>query len=475
MSTTAHFSAPVISGDTPAQAHWANRAFAVAFGLALALIVFATLIRGGNRYVPLLALEWLGLLVCLAWGWGALLQGRWPAGWGKGLSRWGFAALAALPVWVLLLNALGASSATPLAGWAAALVGLPVAAMWLLGLSASPAQTRSLWLAWLWMALAQAAMGLMQLGGWEALRFGLESGEKLIGTYASKNTYSNLLVMAVPLAVYGLLAQGGNESGKGRSGRPWLWGGAWFVLLACISLSTSRTGIATGLLTALLSVGLLMPNRSSQGRGTGAGSKRGKRWVWLGAAALLAAVALTGGLEWLARFEGERLAADDAVRGLMREATWQGAMTHWPWGSGLGSYRWVFPAFHPAELGGYVIDMAHNDYLQLFMELGVVFVALAALVLALVARRLVQLVGKARGARRGAGGWAEADRLAVACVLGALATALHALVDYPLHIPANAMMAAFLLGVFLREPAQAPEVNAEANAQRRSSRIKQEG
>jgi hypothetical protein len=42
----------------------------------------------------------------------------------------------------------------------------------------------------------------------------------------------------------------------------------------------------------------------------------------------------------------------------------------------------------------------------------------------------------------------------VACGLGALATALHALVDYPFHIPANAMFAAFLLGVFLREPGE---------------------
>ena len=68
------------------------------------------------------------------------------------------------------------------------------------------------------------------------------------------------------------------------------------------------------------------------------------------------------------------------------------------------------------------------------------------------------LVQQARGVRRGGGGskgWSEADRLAVACGLGALATALHALVDYPLHIPANAMMAAFLLGVFLREPEEA--------------------
>jgi O-antigen ligase len=135
----------------------------------------------------------------------------------------------------------------------------------------------------------------------------------------------------------------------------------------------------------------------------------------------------------------------------MREATWQGAMAYWPWGSGLGSYRWVFPAFHPPELGRYLVDLAHNDYLQLLMELGVWFVAIAGLAVALVAQRALALLRASRNRR---GGWREADRLAVACGLGALATALHALVDYPFHIPANAMFAAFLLGVFLREPGE---------------------
>jgi len=300
-------------------------------------------------------------------------------------------------------------------------------------------------------ALAQAAIGFLQLGGWEALRFGLVSGENLIGFFASKNTYSNFMVMAIPLAVFGLLAPAARGE---RRHQPWLWGAGLFVLLAAISLSTSRTGIATGLLTALLSVALLAPGRKADSAGKRSGLNR--RWLWLGAAALLGAVALAGGLDWVERFDAERLAADDATRGLMREATWQGAMAYWPWGSGLGSYRWVFPAFHPPELGRHLVDLAHNDYLQLLMELGVWFVAIAGLALALVVRRALAL-GRALRNRRG--GWREADRLAVACGLGALATALHALVDYPFHIPANAMFAAFLLGVFLREPGE--ETGAE--------------
>ena len=153
-----------------------------------------------------------------------------------------------------------------------------------------------------------------------------------------------------------------------------------------------------------------------------------------------------GGLDWVERFDAERLAADDALRALTREATWQGALAYWPLGSGLGSYAWVFPRFQAPEVGRYWLDLAHNDYLQILMETGALGLVAMALALALMGRRAMQLFSAGRGT------WSSADRLAVACGLGLLATLLHAWVDYPFRIPANAMLAAFLLGVFLRQP-----------------------
>ena len=199
-----------------ANPRFADEAFAVAGGLSVVLIGSATLFRGGNRALPLIGLEWLGLAICLAWGWGALLRGCWPAGWGGPRAvRWTFAVLIGSLAWVGL--ALGQAWTPDGPANAAALASWPVVALGLMGLSANPAQTRALWRAWLWVALAQAAIGLMQLGGWEALRFGLVSSEKLIGTFASKNTYSNFMVMAIPLAVYGWLGAGD----AGGAGRGW--------------------------------------------------------------------------------------------------------------------------------------------------------------------------------------------------------------------------------------------------------------
>jgi O-antigen ligase len=164
---------------------------------------------------------------------------------------------------------------------------------------------------------------------------------------------------------------------------------------------------------------------------------------------LLGAALFMGGLDWVDRFDADRLAADDAMRALTREATWQGALAYWPLGSGLGSYAWVFPRFQSPEVGRWLLDLAHSDYLQILMETGVLGLAAMMLALALTGRRVLQLIRAARGT------WSSADRMAVACGLGLLATLLHAWVDYPFRIPANAMLAAFLLGVFLREPAPA--------------------
>lgn len=437
--------------------------------IVLIFILFASLFRGGNRHVPLIGLEWLALLVLLALGARSLIAGRLPGGLGIGAPRSGLLLLATAPLWVALLQlvvwpGLSGTAATPEATWASTLAGLTLSAFFLTGLSAQSGQTDTLLKIWMGVAVAQATLGLIQLSGAEALRFELFTAEPVIGTFASKNTFANFLVMAVPLVIHRLVDR--STIGRASIGRGvWLWGSALFVLLASVIASASRTGIATGLLVGLLAVALL-PCAGRTGEGVNKRHRGSRLGLVGGAVVLLLLVLLAGGLDWVERFDGERLVADNATRALMREATWQGAMAYWPWGSGMGSYPVALPRFQPPELGRHLIDLAHNDYLQALMEMGAAFVVIAGVALALIARRLMRM-GRAalegrqqRGSSRSTGamgngvrlGWSRAGTLAPACGLGALATALHALVDYPLHIPANAMMAAFLLGVFLREP-----------------------
>lgn len=432
-----------------------------------ALALMAPLARGGNRHVALMALAWLALAALVGMLWARIGRGQVrPTGLpGHGMvdrAAWGV--LLAAPLWLAawgwLPHAMGWASAPamPTATQGALLAGLPLVACLAAGCFATPSQAGWLARVWLWGALVQAVWGLLQVAGLDGLRFDAVSNEPAIGSFASKNTYSNLLVMALPLAAWRLGAarqQAGKAARQQGAGtidlRTWGWALALLVLLATLLLGTSRTGIATGLLALVLAVPLLIwPKASRPGKATA-----GRRWALVGAAALLGLALLAAGWEWAARFEAGRLLADDATRALMRQTTWQAALAHWPWGSGMGSYASAYMPWQPAPLGGHWIATAHNDYLQMLMELGLALVLLAAAVLWLVGRRLVQ--GWQQRARPVAG-FRQAQplqRLQTAAGLGLLAIALHAWVDYPFYIPANAMMGCFLLGLWLR-PAPAP-------------------
>jgi len=96
-----------------------------------------------------------------------------------------------------------------------------------------------------------------------------------------------------------------------------------------------------------------------------------------------------------------------------------------PWlGYGLSTFRFVYVGYQSRELGNSIQFYAHNDYLQMAAETGVVGLGLFLLLTALV----VSLGWRAM--RRGEG------PLAVALTLGLWGVLLHSLVDYDFHIPA---------------------------------------
>ena len=107
-------------------------------------------------------------------------------------------------------------------------------------------------------------------------------------------------------------------------------------------------------------------------------------------------------------------------------------------GCGLGAYESAFLKYkvsHPLVTA----DYAHNDYLQLLAELGIIgFLIGAALVLAVLAKAV-------RAALRHAD--PNSRFLALACAGAMVAILIHSLVDFNLYIPANAVLLAWISGI----------------------------
>ncbi len=140
-------------------------------------------------------------------------------------------------------------------------------------------------------------------------------------------------------------------------------------------------------------------------------------------------------------------------------------------GHGLGSFQYVYPPAHgkyflkhpDSRLGTTVrrTDVAHNDYLQLLVELGVVGGLLLATALILLGRRLSRAWRSPMSS--------VARILMIALLAPVAAIAAHAAVDFPFHVHPIAITSVFALSLAYSGAARilqesSPEVNASSAA-----------
>ncbi len=172
--------------------------------------------------------------------------------------------------------------------------------------------------------------------------------------------------------------------------------------------------------------------------------KTAGRSIYISAAAatvvLMLALFVSAPVALLERLEKqdthEPLTADVRLR-IWRE-TLPMAADYRIFGSGLGTYESVFQKYR-ASAPEYLVDFAHNDYLQLLAELGIIGFAIAGATGLVILVLVVRAVGS---------GPTTANRLmAVACAASLLALMLDSSVDFDFYIPANAMLAAWIAGV----------------------------
>jgi O-antigen ligase len=101
----------------------------------------------------------------------------------------------------------------------------------------------------------------------------------------------------------------------------------------------------------------------------------------------------------------------------------------------------VFRRFQPGDVPLFV-NHAHNDYLEWLFEggLATAILLLAFLTLYVLRWRQIWPTGNGR--------WAPITFVRIAAGISLLLIGLHGLIDFNLHIPANAAFFAFLAGVF---------------------------
>jgi O-antigen ligase len=259
------------------------------------------------------------------------------------------------------------------------------------------------------------------------------------GTYISPNNLACFLAMLLPLTIAYLLA------GRVTPVLRVLLGYCVLVMLAGITVTFSRGGWMACAAALLVLLGILIGNRQHR------------------VPAVLLLVALLGGgifcvkhLQYNASYvqRVSRVLDDQPAMAEhldMRRDLWVVAVQMWRdnfwWGAGPGHFNCRFPAYRPGRIQMQP-DYAHNDYLDLLADWGTAGGIIVVAGMTLFGAGLWQT---RRNVRRAENEFKSARSNRFAFFLGAsaglLALAVHSLVDFNLHIPANAILGVVLLAL----------------------------
>lgn len=109
----------------------------------------------------------------------------------------------------------------------------------------------------------------------------------------------------------------------------------------------------------------------------------------------------------------------------------------WIAGTGAGTFAYVFPKY--SQFTGLFYDFAHNDYLQIFVELGLIgCISLAVLVISGLLNAWSLLRRTDSGLLSGIG---------FASLMGTISLLIHSSVDFNLQVPANILLFVMLLAL----------------------------
>ena len=253
------------------------------------------------------------------------------------------------------------------------------------------------------------------MGGW------------IYGPYVNHNHYAGLMELLVPIPLVMSLTRLVDERERIAAGI------AAAIMVGTVFLSGSRGGMLAIFVELVVFAVVLLRQRVVLLR-----QKRGMRIaVNLAAFALVLVSLLTwlGGKELTTRISSISTETHTELSGGMRISIDRDAFlmfrTKPVLGWGLGSFPVVYPQFR-SFYTNFFVNEAHNDFLQLLCEMGLLGFATMVWFLIVLYRSAVRKIGYWMSDVSGA--------VTFACLLGTTGILVHSLLDFNLQIPANAAL-----------------------------------
>ena len=408
-------------------------------GFALELVSLAILSSaalfgqplGLLREIPGLTLIAAALLLLYAVQLVPLPVGLWSALPGRGLVVTGFQLLDLAPGWQPLSMAKDQTIASALALLPAAcavslLLRMPRERVILVAITLTAISCLSVF------------VGIAQLVGGDAswLQFYGPAGERACGFFANPNHLATLLLVTLPLlaAVIASLARATSAT-QARS--RWIFYGAVTLLLAFGVLMTGSTAGAIMFLPTL-AASLAVVSKAAPKR-----SGRAGRMLIVTAVALVAALVPLGLMTLSGRtMRTHGIFGEDPLDRLgLAKAMMRAIPDYWPFGSGLGTFTWVYPTHEQlGQVSDVFVNHAHNEYLEILFEAGIFGLAILILGLLWWGRRTCQ----AWASDGDDAPWRQAASIAIAVFIA------HSSVDYPARTPGLLVVLGFCLALLDR-------------------------
>ena len=277
--------------------------------------------------------------------------------------------------------------------------------------------------------LALAVFAMIQHFTWDGKMFWVRPtvSAGTGGPFVNRNHFAGYMEMLIPIPV--ALAMSRSARLEARL----FWGFAALIMSIGEAASLSRGGMVS-LAAGLIFFAVMNARRRRNGRADRASRFRFRPEYFI----VLLFAAIIAGVVWIGADSEilKRLAYDPVATGgtMDRGGVWGDTLAMFRanpiLGVGLGAFETVYPIYGKGD-GSLLVQFAHNDYLQVLSDGGLIGGALALWFIVTLARSMTQLPKTVDPFLRALG---------MGSAAGIFALLVHSLFDFNLQIPSNALL-----------------------------------